>query len=265
LTSEKSITTVRAVNNDIRDKLRRISWHHPEWWVVMAAAVAWMFMAGMSHPHASHDGISPVDISHAHMSHTGIILGRGHGQGMLGTVAMVIAMMLPLTLANVRYVTLYSLWRRRHRAIAAFLVGYLAVWIVVQAVIVGGTWGVLAPLVGWETAASVAMVAAVLWEIAPPKRQRLRRCHRTVPLAPRGWRADADCARYGVTTGFSCVTVCWALMVAAAVFSHSLIVMTVLFGVQLSGRYQQRPSQVFAALAVLGVCLLSFAASIPHH
>src|SRR3712207_529205 len=161
LTSEMSITTVRAVNNDIRDKLRRISWHHPEWWVVMAAAVAWMFMAGvslagMSHPHASHSGISPVGmsqahISHTHVSHTRIILGRGHGQGMLGTVAMVIAMMLPLTLANIRHVALNSLWRRRHRAISAFLVGYLAVWIVVQAVIVGGTWGLLAPLIGWET------------------------------------------------------------------------------------------------------------------
>ena len=70
----------------------------------------------------------------------------------------------------------------------------------------------------------------------------------------------ADCAHYGVTTGFSCVTMCWALMVAAVAFSHSLMVMTVLFGVQMSGRYKQRPSQVLAALAVLGVCLLSFAA-----
>jgi predicted metal-binding membrane protein len=245
-----SITTVRAVHNGIRDKLRRLGWRHPEWWVVMAAAAAWVFMAGMSHPHASHTGVTP---------------GRGHGQGTLRMVAMVIAMMLPLTLANVRHVALYSLWRRRHRAIAAFLVGYLAVWIVVQTVIVGGTWGLLVPLIGWETVGGIAMVTAALWEVAPIKRQRLRRCHRTVPLAPRGWRADADCADYGVTTGFSCVTVCWALMVAAAAFSHSFLVMSVLFGVQLSGRYQQRPSPVLAALAVLGVCLLSFAALFPHH
>jgi hypothetical protein len=137
-----SITTVRAVHNGIRDKMRWIGWHHPEWWVVMAAAAAWVFMAGMSHPHASH----------THASHTGITPGRGHGQGMPGVVAMVIAMMAPLTLANVRHVALSSLWRRRHRAIAAFLVGYLAVWIVVQTVIVGGTWGLLVPLIGWETA-----------------------------------------------------------------------------------------------------------------
>lgn len=238
--------TLRAVNNGIRDKLRRLGWRYPEWWVVMAAAAAWMFVAGVFHLHASHTGITP---------------GTGHAQGTLGMVAMVLAMMLPLTLTNVRHVALSSLWRRRHRAIAGFLVGYLAVWIVVQSAIVG-TWGLLAGLVGWGTAGGVAMVAAALWEVAPIKRQRLRRCHRTVPLAPRGWRADTDCAKYGVTTGFSCVTMCWALMVAAATFSHSLMVMTVLFGVQMSGRYQQRPSPILAALAVLGVCLLSFAADV---
>ncbi len=241
--------TVQAVNHGIRNKLRRLGWRNPEWWVVMAATVAWLFMAGISRTHASH---------------TGITLGRNYVQGTLGMVAMVIAMMVPLTITNVRHVAQSSLWRRRHRAIAGFLVGFLVVWLVVQTLIVE-TWGLLAPLVGWGTAGGVAMVAAVSWELAPIKRQRLRRCHRTVPLAPRGWRADADCAHYGVTTGFSCVTMCWALMVAAAAFSHSFLVMGVLFGVQLSGRYQQRPSPILAALAVLGVCLLSFTALLPHH
>jgi predicted metal-binding membrane protein len=174
---------------------------------------------------------------------------------------MVIAMMVPLTITNVRHVAQSSLWRRRNRAIAGFLVGYLAVWVVVQTIIVE-TWGLLIPLVGWGAAAGIAMIAAALWEVSPIKRRRLRRCHRTVPLAPRGWRADADCARYGVSTGFSCVTVCWALMVAAAAFSHSVVVMAVLFGVQASGRYQRRPSPVVAALVVLGVCLLAFAADL---
>ena len=237
-------TAVQTVDNGIRDKLRRLAWRNPEWWVVMVAAVGWLFMARIFHTHASHAGITA---------------GTDHVQHTLGVVAMVIAMMVPLTITNVRHVAQSSLWRRRHRAIAGFLVGYLAVWLVVQTIIVE-TWGLLAPLIGWGTAGGVAMVAAALWEIAPSKRQRLRRCHRTVPLAPRGWRADADCAHYGVSTGFSCVTMCWALMVAAAAFSHSFLVIAVLFGVQVSGRYQRRPSPVLAALAVLGVCLLAFAA-----
>lgn len=205
----------------------------------MAVAVAaWAVLAGMAAAHAGHPHMS-------HMSH-----------GMLGMVAMVIAMMLPLTLANVRHVALSSLWRRRHRAIAAFLAGYLAVWIAVQAGITMG-WKLLASLAGWKVAVGAAVVLAALWELSPARVRRLRRCHRTVPLAPRGWRADGDCALYGVTTGLSCAAMCWALMAACAAFSHSLPVMAVLFGVQLSGRYQRRPRPVLAALAVLGVGLLT--------
>ncbi len=222
------------------ERLRRTGWNHPEWWVVAIAAAAWVFMAAMAFPRAANP----------HAGHA------GHGHGTLGMVAMVTAMMLPLTLANVRHVAWSSLWRRRHRAILAFLAGYLAVWTLVQAGI-AGAWGLMASFTGWETAGIVAMVAAVLWEVSPVKRQRLHHCHRTVPLAPRGWRADADCARYGVTTGLRCAVMCWALMAACAAFAHSFPVMIVLFGVQLSGRYQRYPSPVLAALAVVGVCLVA--------
>lgn len=222
------------------EKLRRTGWNHPEWWVMAVAAVAWVFMAGMAFPR----------VGNPHAGHA------GHGHGMLGMAAMVTAMMLPLTIANIRHVAWSSFWRRRHRAIAAFVGGYLAVWILVQAGI-AGAWGLMASLTGWQTAGFVAMAAAVLWEVSPVKRQRLRRCHRIVPLAPRGWRADADCARYGVATGLSCVTMCWAIMAACAAFAHSFLVMIVLFGVQLSGRYQRHPSSILAGLAVLGVCLLA--------
>ena len=231
-----------AAPRGLRCRLRRFGWHHPEWWVVAAAAVAWAFLAGAGHEHAGHPG-----------------MGGGHGQGALGIAVMVVAMMLPLTLGNVRHVAFSSLWRRRHRAILAFLAGYLAVWIIVQAAIVEG-WGWLAPLVGWKTAGVVAMIAAVIWELAPIRQRWLRRCHHTVPLAPRGWRADADCARYGVTTGMRCAAMCWALMVACVAFAHSLAVMAVLFGVQLLGRYHRRPSPALAAAAVLGGCLLPSAA-----
>ena len=95
--------TVQAVNDGIRDKLRWLGWRNPEWWVVMAAAVAWLFVAGISHTHASH---------------TWIATGRDYVQHTLGVVSMVIAMMVPLTITNVRHVAQSSLWRRRNRAIA---------------------------------------------------------------------------------------------------------------------------------------------------
>jgi hypothetical protein len=239
----------RLLHRGIRDKLRRFGWHHPEWWVVVASGAAWAFMIYFGFPH---------------LSHTRTTMDGGHEQGMLGIIVMVVSMMLPLTVANVRHVALSSLWPRRHRAIALFLAGYLAVWIVVQTVITS-SWILIAPLIGWKSAAIAATINAALWEVTATKRQRLRRCHRTVPLAPRGWRADADCAQYGVTTGLSCVSICWALMVASAAFAHSILVMTVLFGVQLSGRYRTRPSPAVAALVVVVGCLLPAAVGFMGH
>jgi predicted metal-binding membrane protein len=239
--------TPQAAQGTVPLRLRRIGWRHPEWWVALVAAAAWTFM---------------VDASLRHATHAHAVSSASHG--IIATAVMVAAMMLPLVLANVRHVALSSLWRRRHRAMAAFLVGYLCCWAVAQTVI-QGTLGFLTPLLGWTSVAGLATVTAVLWGVSPGRKRRLRRCGLTVPLAPRGWRADTDCTRYGVITGLSCVTTCWALMAAVAAFSHSVLVMGVVLGVQVSDRYQRRPSPDLAALAVLGVCLLSLAAGGPHH
>lgn len=227
-------------------RARRFGWRHPEWWVAAAAAGAWMWMFAVPHPHTHGGHAAGADVRWAGV--------------------MVVAMMLPLTIPHVRHVARSSLWRRRHRAIAGFLAGYVGVWMLailaVVAVLAAGS-----RLAGWMVVAGLVTGAAVLWEVAPGKRRLLRRCGRTVPLAPRGWRADADCARFGAMAGASCVSVCWALMAACVVFAHSLPVMAVLFGVQLSGRYRREPSPALAALAVLGVCLAAVAARLAggHH
>jgi predicted metal-binding membrane protein len=204
-----------------------------------AAAGAWVWM--VARPHGGHADVR-------------------------WTGTMVAAMMLPLTIPHVRHVAQSSLWRRRHRGIAGFLAGYVAVWMLAMMAIVAAL-GLGSRFAGWTVVAGVVTAAAVLWEVAPGRRRLLHRCTRTVPLAPRGWRADADCARFGVLAGVSCVSVCWALMAACVVFSHSLGVMAVLFGVQLSGRYRRDPSPVLAAVAVLGVCLAALAAQLSggHH
>jgi hypothetical protein len=235
--------TPQATQGVVLLRLRRIGWRHPEWWVIIIAAVAWTLIL----PHANHNHTVP-----------------SVGHSIIATAVMLAAMMLPLALANVRYVAFSSLWRRRHRAMAAFLVGYLCCWALVQTAI-QGTLGFFAPLLGYTLVAGLATVTAVLWELTPGMKRRLRRCGLTVSLAPRGWRADTECAKYGVITGLGCVTTCWALMVAVAAFSHSVLVMAVVFGVQVSNRYQRRPSPGLTSLAILGVCLLSFAARFSHH
>jgi len=199
-----------------------------------------VWMLAMPHPDAGHGGHAATG-----------------GSSMFRAGVMVAAMMLPLTLPHVRHVARSG--PRRHRGIAGFLAGYLAVWILAMLAIVAAL-DAGSRVAGWTVAAGLVTAAAVLWEVAPGRRRLLRRCSRTMPLAPRGWRADADCAHFGVRAGASCVCVCWALMAACVVFSHGPGVMAVLFGVQLSGRYRREPSPALAALAVLGVCLAALAA-----
>ena len=183
--------TGRVVHNSIRDKLRRIGWHHP---VVGCDGcgdgmdIHGRYVPSARKPHRDHPRPVCLMRTRATRTHPGDHPRQRSRSGHAWDSRYGDSDDAALTLTNVRHVALSSLWRRRHRAIAAFLVGYLAVWIAVQTVIVGGTWGLLVPLIGWQTAAGVAMVAAALWEVAPIKRQRIRRCHRTVPLAPRGWR-----------------------------------------------------------------------------
>lgn len=212
-------------------RARRFGWRHPEWWPAASAAGAWVWLAAAPHPHAGHV-MAP---------------------GALWLAVMAVAMMAPLTLPGVRHVARSSLWRRRHAAIAEFLAGYLAVWMLAMLAIAAAV-SAGASVGGWAAAGAVAAVAAALWELAPARARHLRRCERTAPLAPRGWRADADCAGFGARAGVSCVGTCWALMAACVAVPHSLPVMAVLFGVQLSARYRRHHSPAASAAAVLGVC-----------
>jgi predicted metal-binding membrane protein len=67
------------------------------------------------------------------------------------------------------------------------------------------------------------------WELTAAKRRCLRACHRTLPLPPDGWKADAACARFGLRYGWACLGACWALMLAMAIAGHaSLLLMLVL-------------------------------------
>lgn len=130
---------------------------------------------------------------------------------LLHWTGMIAAMMFPLLIGNVRFVAGRSLWRRRHRAIALYLIGYLAPWLVYGAVAM-----VTLRYLSLPESAAAAFVIAALWQITPWKQSGLRDCHRTDPLAPFGWRADADSLRSGARSARSCLLSCWALMLPCA-------------------------------------------------
>lgn len=134
---------------------------------------------------------------------------------------MIGAMMLPMAAMAVRHVAFRSFRHRRGRAMAGFLLGYVSTWLaagpfyLAAALLAHLAFGgaILLPL-----AASLAV--AVAWQASRAKRRALRQCHRTVPLAPSGWRADRACLAFGFAHGRSCLTSCWALMLVPAAAGH---------------------------------------------
>lgn len=187
----------------------------PGVFLLVASAFAWAVLA-----HAAARAEMPV------LCMTGPVLQRIGGivEAAIATGAlwdffahwgtMVIAMMFPLLLPPARYVVFRSYAWRRHRAVLAFVAGYLLAWqsaggVVAVILLVLRPSGTV-PLV-WRVA---ALAVAALWTLTAWRRTALRRCHRTVPLIPSGWRADWCCIRFGVAHGLSCLAACWALMVA---------------------------------------------------
>jgi predicted metal-binding membrane protein len=163
-------------------------------------------------------------------------------------------MMFPMLVDPIRNTAARSLWRRRHRAIGAFLTGYVGPWLLFG-IIASVTCSVL-EMQSWPPSivSEVGFGVALIWQITPAKRRSLLACHRTRPIAPTGWRADRDCLRYGWMVGSSCLVSCWALMLAC-MLSHSIPVMISATAIGLIERSKAQPNQVVqcAVIAVLGL------------
>jgi hypothetical protein len=223
--------------------MKRLLWRYPECWMLLLSAVAWVVLVmhafGLGKPHHHQAMLSGAAVDWpAALTHW---------------LLMVVAMMFPFVIGPVRGTAIRSLWRRRHRAIASFLLAYLAMWMLAGA---GILFAVARLHIEGSTSAVVAaFLIAALWQLTPAKRGAMKACHRSIPLAPSGWRASLDCLRYGWTTGASCVLTCGALMAACSAASHSLPVMLGVTAVGAAERYALRvPSNI------IFVTILSFAA-----
>lgn len=182
---------------------RRLMWRHPEWWSVALSVAAWIALLSAPQHSASHQS-------------TAINL--------VFWLLMVMAMMFPLVIPQVRQAAFHSLWSRRYRAIGVFLTGYMAPWLGFGAVVIL-IQGELA--IARRASTIVAILIAAVWQASACKRRALNRCHQVLPLAPRGWRANWDCLRFGWRIGTACVCACWALMLVCAVSDHSVLTMCV--------------------------------------
>lgn len=202
--------------------MQQFFWLRPEWWCIVLCAICWQQMLAHAVQHGAH-GV------HHRMTFT---------NELLMWMFMVAAMMLPLNLQSIRTAALRSLWNRRHRAIAGFLIGYLAPWLMICVGVValrGNSW------THTYTAAASCFVVALLWQFTPWQQRAMMACHRTSPLAPLGWRADRDCLRFGWIIGGACVISCWPLMFACALTGHHWLAMTGGMALGIAERWSFRP------------------------
>ena len=206
----------------------RLAWRHPQWWSLALAAGAWGWMIRNAGHHAHAHGFTAV---------------------MTGWMVMTAAMMLPMVTDHVRLTAERSFWYRRNRAMAGFLLGYLGLWAIPGAALA------LVPFHPDGRTAAISFAIAGIWQLTPWKRRALVGCHRTIPLAPRGWRADADCIRFGWLTGTRCLQSCWALMLACAMSGHALLATAGLLAVGLAERYYVRDQRWLAGALFIAAAL----------
>jgi predicted metal-binding membrane protein len=236
---------------------KQLNWLHPEWWSLAIAVSAWAMILWFAVP--MDPGLSS---SHGHATHEMLGAALSHNQAVwqpatFSWFVMTVAMMFPMMLDPIRITASRSLWHRRHRAIVGFLAGYLMPWMlfgIVTMVLVAVMQSQTG--VGPAIAASFAFAAAALWQLTSKKRRAVIACHRTMPLAPKGWRADRDCLRYGWMIGSSCLVSCWALMLACLMSGHSFPAMLCATSVVWIERNKPRTNQrllsaFLAALAVI--------------
>jgi predicted metal-binding membrane protein len=163
---------------------------------------------------------------------------------------MAVAMMLPTALPALRHVEVNSLYWRRHRAALEFTAVFLAIWALFGVLVLGALTSWVSPTSTLALAAALALAAG--WQLTPLKLRALRACHRSQALPPRGWRATAGVARFGLRNGAACLASCWALMLTmAAVGSAQLPWMAALTGIVVVEKLSLKPVRTSRRLAVL--------------
>jgi predicted metal-binding membrane protein len=206
----------------------------------------------------------------------GMDSGPGGNPGTLGWFAvswavMTVAMMLPASAPAVARVVRAA----RSQAPAAtllFLLGYVAVWMLAGLAgyaIVEAVRGAHAGALGWSSAgrylAAATILAAAVYQLTGAKRRWLARCTDPDLPSPPG---AAGALRSGLEHGGCCVACCWTLMVALyALGMMSIAWMAVVTVLIVGERVLPRPAlttaAVAAVLAVLGVAVAAWPASLP--
>ncbi len=167
---------------------------------------------------------------------------------------MVVAMMLPLTAANIDHLSARTFRRDRRKAVCAFLAGYLSIWAVLAIPAVGFTLVARAGLQSSGPAAGAPLVPlalAALWWVSAPRALALARCHFRPTLPAQGPEAVRGSAVLGVRNGTYCAVTCLPLMLGMQVAGGGVIGMALLSAMIFAERAAHRPNPKGAAWVLI--------------
>lgn len=225
------------------EAVRRLLAPHPEWPVLLVAAVAWVLFVGLVVAPGGGFGGHAGGQSAGHHALARVGAGVGWADAWVGPgglpstwaetgaalrtvpstgghwLLMVLAMMLPGLVLPVRYAAFATPRRRRHRTTMLFVLGYLVPWMLLGLVVT--VLLAVVPRPGVMVAAT-ALLAASAWELTPAVGRALARCHRTTPLGYDGWSADRAALRFGVFHARACLVLCAPFMIALTLAGHPL-------------------------------------------
>jgi predicted metal-binding membrane protein len=207
---------------------------HPQFWVIGVSLLAWITLLGKPLGADAQVYCSLRSAERATILPT---------PDLLYWCTMVMAMMVPLMLGQLRVVALSSAWRRRHLAIGWYLGGYLAAWLLAWLALKLGSALWMPPPAPAASIAAGMFALACVWHFIPAKRRAATRCHRRTPLPIAGWRADLACLRYGMRNGVDCLVNCWPLMLAMIVLPCSPALMGVVMGFIVADRLPRSSGQ----------------------
>jgi predicted metal-binding membrane protein len=183
------------------------------------AVVSWSLLAGgsiaeVSRPQSlsasSMPGMAMLGVRMtAHASIASALVG-----GLPMWVLMVVAMMLPGALPALAHVAAHSYRWRRGRAMTAFSVAFIALWVMAGTVALAVLSLVHANL---SLELFVMFGAAAVWQLSVFKDRALRDCHRSLPLPLTGWAATVGAMRFGAANAGACLRSCWPAMAAMAI------------------------------------------------
>ena len=258
----------------LRDVVAR--WQRrPTWLIELAIFVSWAVLAWWSLATTSPaTGGQSMRMKMSMGSMPGMNMGSMPGMhpaahsaaenaliGLPMLLVMSVAMMLPGSLPAVKHVATHSFRWRRGRALAQFLLIYLAVWVLFGALALT-LLGQLRLSPRTELLASLAIAAG--WQLTSLKRRAVRDCHRSVPLPPSGWPAVVGVCRFASVNANACVRSCWAMMLTTAVLppAEMVVCMPLLTGMISAEKVGRRPRLATRVVAVgltvgAGIALLA--------